>query len=126
MAWTALTVPACQNSSPPAVHTHRFTATVTVTDTALLPEAAVEIPVFATVVWRNRGSAPAVIDVDTPSCPDCDTVLGFTPTDHGTHTAKVDPGDVVTLCFHTAGVVPFVARIGSAEHRGTVLVGGAK
>lgn len=110
---------------PEPTHTHRITTTVTVTDEALLPAAAVTIPAFSTVVWRNRTAQDLSIELEAAACPSCETVYGFVAGPNGARAATIGAGAVATLCFHSPGSFPFVARFGSREHRGTVEVGGA-
>lgn len=109
-----------------ADHTHRITTTVTVTDAAILPTAEVEIPVFSSVVWRNRGSAPLEVAIEATSCGTCETVLGFAPADHGVRSVAIAPGSVATICFHELGRFAFVTKIGGNERRGEIVVGGAR
>jgi hypothetical protein len=114
-------------AAEPAPHVvHRHTTAVTVTDYGLLPEPVVLIPPFATVVWRNRGSAPLVLQVEGSACPGCDTVLGFSAASAGARSAAVAPGEVATLCFHDPGAFAFVARLGAIEHHGVIRVGGGR
>ena len=123
-----LTFAACGSSPEAAIdapHNHQHTTMVTVTDDAVLPSPAVKIPILSTVVWRNRGNAPMRIEVAAASCGGCDTVLGFTPVTKGARSADVAPGAIATLCFHQAGVFPFVAHVGSTELRGTIEVAAA-
>jgi hypothetical protein len=106
-------------------HVHRITTTVTVTDAAVLPTADVDIPVFSTVVWRNRGSSPMHVDIAAAACGRCETVLGFEPTAAGARSLPIAPGSVATICFHERGDFPFVVS-GAREHRGTIRVGEAR
>lgn len=119
LAWLA----ACAGSPPPANHSHTITTTVTVTNDALLPGASVAIPAMSTVVWRNRSTNDLEIRLDTVACPQCDTVFGFVPNETSAHSTTIRPGAVATLCFHSPGSFPFVARLGDKEHRGTIEVG---
>lgn len=107
---------------PAALHSHRVTTTVTVTDQALLPQAAVTIPAFSTVVWRNRGSQPLVVAIAATSCGDCETVLGFAPADHGARSVAIAPGAIASLCFHDTGRFAFTATVGTTAHHGEVVV----
>ena len=113
----------CSGTPAPAVHEHTITTCVTVTDDALLPAPAVTIPAMSTVVWRNRSANELSIELDSASCPNCDTVFGFVPGEGGARSAKLAPGAVATLCFHALGTFPFVARTGGKEHRGSIEVG---
>lgn len=114
---------ACADTPPPANHSHTITTTVTVTNDGLLPGAAVTIPAMSTVVWRNRSTSDLVIELETVACPQCDTVFGFTPNADHAHSTTIHPGAIATLCFHSPGSFPFVARLGGTQHRGTVEVG---
>lgn len=105
-------------------HRHSHTATLTIADAGLLPAAAIAVPTYATVVWRNQTGAPLAVDVLAAACNDCDTVLGFLPGADGARATQVPPGGIATLCFHDAGTFEFVARAGAVEHRGTITVGG--
>lgn len=111
---------------PQADHSHRITTTVTVTDAALLPAATVAIPAFSSVVWRNRGSQPLEVAIDGTSCGTCETILGFAPAEHGVRSVAIAPGAVASICFHEVGKFPFVTRLGGAERRGEIVVGGAQ
>ncbi len=121
---TATLLAACGAAPEPAGHVHRVTTTVTVTDDGLLPAATVTIPVFSTVVWRNRGTHPLAVKVEATACPSCDTVFGFVTGEDGARSVSLEPGAVATLCFHGQGSFPFVARVGDHEHRGVIEVGG--
>jgi len=114
-------------SPPPAspTHAHTHTATVTVTERGLLPEPAVSIPTFATVVWRNSARVPLTIDVTAATCHECDTVMGFTNVATGARSVAVAPGGITTLCFHDAGTFAYVVHVGDAAHAGVIQVGGA-
>lgn len=114
----------CAGPPPtPAGHLHTHTATVTVTDTALLPDPAVSIPTFATIVWRNQATAPLVIEVTAATCHQCDTVMGFANVATGARSVTVAPGGIATLCFHDAGTFGYEARVGAATHDGVIQVG---
>lgn len=121
-----LLLAACASPAPIQDHTHRITTTVTITDAALLPAATVPIPVFSTVVWRNRSSAPAEIAVTAATCGTCETVMGFAPGDGGARSVAVAPGAVATLCFHQPGSYPFTASTGGQQLQGTIVVRGER
>jgi hypothetical protein len=129
---TALTVAlaVCAiNDAPvqsPMDHGHRFTTTVTVTDTELRPAPSIDIPAFSTVVWRNRSSQPLQVEVDAVTCGSCETVLGFQPSDAGARSLTIAPGSVATLCFHAAGRFHYVAHVGSNDLDGSIEVGGTR
>jgi hypothetical protein len=116
----------CTTRPEPAVgagdHVHRITTTVTVTDTAVLPTADVDIPVFSTVVWRNRGTGPMHVAIEAAACGRCETVLGFEPSATGARSLAIAPGSVATICFHERGNFPFVVS-GAGDRRGTIRVG---
>ena len=112
---------ACK-SEPAPDPTHRYTTMLTVTDDGLLPEPTVTVPVFSTVVWRNRGSKPMAIEVEGAPYNECDTVLGFAAAGNGSRAAAIQPGEVATLCFHEAGTFPFKVRVDATERQGFVLV----
>ncbi len=121
-----LLLAACASEAPIQDHTHRITTTVSITDTALMPGAVVPIPVFSTVVWRNRSTRPAEIAVTAATCGSCETVMGFTPADDGARSVAIEPGAVATLCFHQEGHFNFVAKTGAKELQGTIVVGPAR
>lgn len=117
-------VAACSAAPEADGHRHRHTVTLTVAEQALLPAAEVAIPAFATVVWRNGGAVPIVVEVDAAACNACETVLGFTATEQGVRSVSIPPQGVATLCFHDAGRFPFLARGNGADQHGTIVVGG--
>lgn len=109
-------------SAPPTSHRHQATVMLTVTDAALLPNRRVTTPAFSTVVFANRTGRPIAVAVDRAACNECDTVLGFTAADHGARATAVPPGEVVSLCFHEAGVFAFSATVGERVLDGTIEV----
>ena len=113
-------------SAPPGIdgHRHRHTVTLTIADQAMFPAAEVTIPAFATVVWRNGGTLPIVVEVEAAACNACETVLGFAPTDQGVRSVSIPPQGVATLCFHEAGRFAFLARGNGADQHGIIVVGG--
>lgn len=121
-----LLVLAAACSAAPVVdgHRHRHTVTLTVGETAMLPAAEVAIPAFATVIWRNDGKVPIVVEVEAAACNACETVLGFAATEHGVRSVAIPPQGVATLCFHDAGRFSFLARGNGADQHGTIVVGG--
>ena len=121
-----LLLAACASEPPIQDHTHRITTTVTITDTQLLPMPTVPIPVFSTVVWRNRSSQPVQIAVLAATCGKCETVMGFAPAEDGARSVAVAPGAVATLCFHQQGNFVFAAKSDANELQGTIVVGAAR
>jgi hypothetical protein len=117
----ACATPPVASSAP---HQHLHTTTVTIDERGLMPASEVHVPVFSTVVWRNRRSEPATIDVAATACPECETVLGFTAAPDGAHSSAIAPDGLATLCFHTAGTFAFVVKVGASEQRGTIVVEG--
>ena len=124
LSLAAFTLAGCSSTNPaePAEHQHTHTATVTVTADALLPGPVVQIPTFATVVWRNRSGGDIRIDVLTDACHGCDTVMGFTADGDGAHSKQVAAECVVTLCFHEPGRFEYVVHVAGKDHRGTIEV----
>lgn len=116
---------ACSSAPAADGHRHRHTVTLTVGEQALLPSAEVAIPAFATVVWRNGGTAPIVVEVDAAACNACETVLGFAATEQGVRSVRIPPQGVATLCFHDAGRFSFRALGNGGDQHGTIVVGGA-
>lgn len=119
-------VAACSTAPEVGGHRHRHTVTLTVAAQELLPAAELAIPTFATVVWRNGGAVPIVVEVDAAACNACETVLGFTATEHGVRSVSIPPQGVATLCFHDAGRFTFLARGNGADQHGMIVVGGAQ
>jgi hypothetical protein len=118
---------ACASSSSTP---HLRTVTLTVADAGIQPGPDVTIPRFATVVFRHGLSdrdATFEVSVDRPLEPSepCSTTLNFLATGARSQSAPIGARDIASLCFHDAGVFPYVIRAGAREMRGTVRVGGA-
>lgn len=116
---------ACVDAPPtlePPTHQHRVTTTVSIGDQGVAPRAEVRIPVLSTIVWRNLGAAPALVEIELATCGRCETVLGFAPGPNGARSLPIAPGGIATICFHDAGTFPFTARLGDTVHTGSITV----
>ncbi|HKD99487.1 MAG TPA: hypothetical protein VKE69_00640 [Planctomycetota bacterium] len=83
------------------------------------------VPTGSTVFFRNPDPSRFVIlklSGDFHGCKDCATVTGFACLQSGATSQAIQPGGIVSLCFHDAGRFPFEVRGGDTPLGGIVEV----